>query len=1730
MASRYDNDDWMFGLDSAEDMRPDDGYAVGPTVEDFPQVGAGYQPFQDPFASQPAEMEDPYDVLIKKRNTPPPEEEDLNEVLAELMTQYDPQYYERIQSLHNKGLANEAIREILDAEILAKTQEMSEKEAQTQQKAQEKQTADDEKWAGDFEKKYGVRPDAEGAIEALERDRERLQAYKPSTLRELPGAIKEYTTEDTYVSQQAAGLLTQAMDFIPSKLRGAEETSGQLGGKVDKIRNALEHIPIVKDVLAGADDILDASGNLRQEIKAQLREDAQEQAGMAGVASTEIVDAVEQTLANIKMFRLMKIPYMGKGKAAQVLLTAPARAAVMAATTEGASLEEKAKMFGIGVLYQSTPALSGQAPSDLIAAFADIGLNTMITMPQWSGMVQSAHDRANAEGRPEDAGLYFWLDIAKAHGTDFAYGLMTRSFSPRAPQRDIAPPKGTTAPPKISDAEKVAADESAKKGVQKQEDLDYTGQKLLDDFEKSLTGGKPKRKPPPIPTTKPAEAKPAKATEGTDEFMAEDSSGSNAISMGRDYGVDVIVGSHDIGGEARGSQVSVGKNETPVNAFSADWVGGADFKTTRQYPQNQVTAAHEIAHALFIRTPKSGHSAIKGLIDHGVPPEQAFESAVDLGALYILEPRSITDPAQRRIIGEWIDQHISEALNRPPDSKKEATPGTSEFIKEEGKTVEAYEKEFGVEAQKAIEEQDGAILNKIQQEHSDLSPSEKAIMWHDEAIKAGLIDKSGEPSKYTKGSGIVVTDAEGNVRGEFVAGKESTFTGQHDTHDARAYGMHHKGDEAVIKQLRSEVDQLDKQTEKLLATGKGQESYDKAMAKQNAKEAAEFAEGKVYESEKVTPDKIAEAKAKYEALKKKGSTKKPHKDIKKKGGYITAPDQAEAAQIAKRMSLYGSTEFPYQAIGAKQTGAAVKMLASRLTLADEKALKAVETLSIVLDTPEADRDAFFAATSEQYNGKLSVEQQAKIAPAVKEIKRINETYGKRLREWGVLEKMWPQSHIDRLQENIDSLKSTNSKVRSSEWEPTATVKTDTGKTRTKKVSADTKATLRKNEIAKNNKQIKEWEADIEKLKRLKYMHFPAKLWLSDKYEKDPEGFRSALTGTFSGIKGRKTVDPYDLVKAGVLDPDKVSARDAIGSYIRYVEGQRAMKEIRDSALIEGVVAKPEDAPLGFVKIDKDKYPMFAKYRLHPGFKDLLVDHFDYTMGHKNVVGKFLALTKMAQFFNPLIMPMYDMLQGLALTQGQGFLHTPRAVFDVYNKTPQYFEASHWGLFSQPYKNPYSVFEKDLAKVKEAQGLKQKMAVEVKNFGKGLAFMGPEKNPVAALYSASWRTAWYLDKIIRMGSYQAMIRRGFSPEEAAKLAAEAHADYAGVPPATRKALNRVFFTPTFQISMLKWYGKMVYSTARLPDSTVRAAMGQAGAKEDMKRDFARALSLATAIGAVYAWDQGMVQMLGWEREQFGRKYKKKLINEDGEEVEAVVTFANPLNVPLKYYHNYLKRQEGMNKITQTLSRGQYMLHPAYQWLIHMAKNTRPNGQQIYNPYDSGAVNSVKVLQFSASHYVGMIRGFLQEGKDPKKETLKLLKEKDGKGMDQAMKYFAFFYSRRPKADRLKWKIDKELQNFQKAIRLDVDPPESIEELKVWEKNFNERMDRLLEMAEADQEKEYLEKKRATGKSYIDVAVEYFPTGGMMDWETMKVKAAEKRKNVDKDRSDKRDSRRKEARSQ
>ena len=128
----------------------------------------------------------------------------------------------------------------------------------------------------------------------------------------------------------------------------------------------------------------------------------------------------------------------------------------------------------------------------------------------------------------------------------------------------------------------------------------------------------------------------------------------NPSKLAEQYGLKAKITKGMTGGEYTGGTIFVGDSQKPGKAFAGNWIEDVDFKSMNEYPENIRSASHEIAHGLFSKNPEKGHAALKELKEVGVPKAVAFESLVDMGGLYILEPTAITNPKIKKVLDKWI--------------------------------------------------------------------------------------------------------------------------------------------------------------------------------------------------------------------------------------------------------------------------------------------------------------------------------------------------------------------------------------------------------------------------------------------------------------------------------------------------------------------------------------------------------------------------------------------------------------------------------------------------------------------------------------------------------------------------------------------------------------------------------------------------------------------------------------------------------------------------------------------------------------------------------------------------------------------------------------------------------------------------------------------------------------------------------------------------------------------
>lgn len=740
----------------------------------------------------------------------------------------------------------------------------------------------------------------------------------------------------------------------------------------------------------------------------------------------------------------------------------------------------------------------------------------------------------------------------------------------------------------------------------------------------------------------------------------------------------------------------------------------------------------------------------------------------------------------------------------------------------------------------------------------------------------------------------------------------------------------------------------------------------------------------------------------------------------------------------KTLSFF-DVEYPFRKIGAPQTGIAIKTMVSKKVAGEERALQSIKALNNFKLSPEGYQNVSLLAE----NPFVATEAPAGEKAAAGFVRKLFDAYAKKLQEAGVLKKPFPQSLISRLGDEINVLKSQRDwlvKGATRVWKKPPTVAWERDLSQLDKLS---KTKL----LEEISIKIRDNELTIGALKQIKYVHLPVRLWFEAEQKFNPRGFSRALA-SFRQIKGRKTISLRDLVEQGIVPKDKIDARDIVANYVRYVEGQLAEKSIVDAALKERMAMPLSKAPLDWVEIPTKYVPTLKGYKVHPAFADYLEHYFQSVYRPGADMSRVLASIKMMQFYNPFFLPMYDIVQAGML----GSLTTPKmpvymwnAVKSFIKKDTKYFTAYENGLFSTPYANPFARFVEYVETLK-GRNDSRLMARALQKMGKykGVKkIVGLPYELVKDLYSVSWNVAWSGDKMIRLMSYNYLMDKGFTSQNAAQTAALFHGDYASVPPATRRMLNHFFFTPTFKIVMTKLYDRMIKEGIKY---TVDTAKGKPVSMQN--QIYARGVLYTAGINL---GKDMMMKKLGFESDQFGRKYYRVEETSEGPK-EIAITFTDPSTLIQRYFYRAapLFDPAETKKMEKAYNIVKYEFHPLYRWAEGLVN---PFFERVINPFDSPDEQAYDFFRYTMRNLVRMSELVIRAEEDKLEHEAVRKSEKSLYYM--FLNPFTFRYIRDVKEKRKHYAV-RMIKNTFKRLLI-TDPPKT-------EKERQKRLDKLFKMIE------------------------------------------------------------------
>lgn len=560
------------------------------------------------------------------------------------------------------------------------------------------------------------------------------------------------------------------------------------------------------------------------------------------------------------------------------------------------------------------------------------------------------------------------------------------------------------------------------------------------------------------------------------------------------------------------------------------------------------------------------------------------------------------------------------------------------------------------------------------------------------------------------------------------------------------------------------------------------------------------------------------------------------------------------------------------------------------------------------------------------------------------------------------------------------------------------------------------------------------QAALDKIADYDFVHAPTALWMEQAI-RDPASQGKVIK--LLNSKKRLTPTLEELVEAGHLTKEQAGAPYVIASYYRRLGRDMAMQDILNNAKAEGLMSDTHKmfningVEVPAVRLRGYEAPHLAKKWFHPAFADHLREiYLDRTMPRTAwgkgaaKVDRFISATKMLAFYNPVFLPMYDLVQA-ALIMGPHTYKLPSYVSkgfkDVWKKTPDYYEGQRWGLSSKPFPEPWNQFKRQVEF--NQQSIYQNMLemIDPRRMKKrALEGKGLERIPLLSdAYNLSWWLAWELDASIRQGTYRFLRdKEGMAPKEAAQTAALFHGDYASVPASTRRSLNRFLFTPTFKIAMGKLYYRMMKDAAKIP-ATRRLGL-------------ARGLVMAFAIQAAY--DTLLTQGLGFKREQFGRRYVRETEDEKGMPKEFVMVFSNPANMWQKYYYRLKDAYHTPTPVANAFAYNFQELTPLLRVSAEIATGESMRTGKMYDwRFDSTPYIMKKALPYLASGIFGVFREASYFQTDKEKEARQMAGKELGVLGSRIQRLISFAYTRDPKNKRTYYKIKYLYSDFMKYIR-------------------------------------------------------------------------------------------------
>ena len=646
-----------------------------------------------------------------------------------------------------------------------------------------------------------------------------------------------------------------------------------------------------------------------------------------------------------------------------------------------------------------------------------------------------------------------------------------------------------------------------------------------------------------------------------------------------------------------------------------------------------------------------------------------------------------------------------------------------------------------------------------------------------------------------------------------------------------------------------------------------------------------------------------------------------------------------------------------------------------------------------------------------------------------------------------------------------------------------------------------------------------YEELIKSMRGLQFVHIPYRMLFATKLKEyiattNAERARQKMT-ELRTIINRNRLSPtlaklLEVDKDGEthIDPHDINPAMVIMNYAQNKGIEHAMLDIRDSVKMYGdaVVRVADSRPVekdyswqtlpGNMKILETLIPESQKKTHDVYVRTDLVEALTNAMSFGQQVGKWrttLAWIKLAAFYNPVMLPAYNFVQlwmgGLVNPRHWHPIKSLKDIGGVQAFAGRQYgtrSSDYWNMAdnagtSQPFANPHEDIQamtKQVASMKGnvpsqiVRGLVENFMSRMDTAWKESALPIKPVAPVKAFLSMFYNTlshmAWIGDEYTRMLAYNYLKDKGHTPRDAAQLTAMMLGDYAGVPSSTRRSLNQVLFTPSYKISMMKFWGQMV-KAALTPQAWGSMIDSSKYPQYKKERRYIYGMISTAAMSWVI---RNSMEAFGYKEDQYLRRWLKRMATKDGMK-EFVVTWASPANLLSKYFYKLKDVMMGdpgsLDPMMVRLARMAVMeLHPLWQAAYQLAiENKTIGGEQIFHPFDAmntreGVVENVKnglgyaatVLAPVIPYLYGTTTGKIPFEGQSQRMARDVFTRDSGKFMNFVQEAIAFRYMREAPEKRLKYKMDQLSRELPKQLTKEFQSTGKIR--RDWIKNYEYRV--------------------------------------------------------------------------